>query len=438
VAPAVRPAKGGSRGLLIGLVFGVIIVLLAIGALVVFGLGGGRGTQAPTATEVIAQAATATSEPTQPPTNTPVVQVVTATPEDTPIPAPTEPPPVEPSPLPTEAPPEPTDTPLPEPTQTSPPEPTATPTSPPTNTPVPPTQGPTNTPQPTATPTSPPAPAVSGKIAFSAGGALHIVDAATGQDTAPPLSGIRQPDFRADGREILANGEVGQWTSIVNIDASNGAVVRNQTSFTDDFHPFWAPDGTRFTYDSLHHGLPRYGLMLYTQGLTGGNPQSEVTVSYEGRQIQGHSPVWMHDDYIAFTGCDYWPGGTDGSRCGIYRIPSWGESRPALLRQGGTDMRATDNYGGQLVFMSQEEGNWEVYIMPAGGGNARNLSQSPTSNDGLGTFSPDGNQVAFASNREGGWAVWVVRVDGSGVTKLFNLPGAPTAPWYEDSMSWGP
>jgi hypothetical protein len=424
--------------LVIGLVAGVIIVALVVGALIVFGLGGGGAASAPTPTEAVALVVSATSEPTLALTNTPLIQVVTATPEDTPLPVPTEPPTSEPSPLPTEALPEPSDTPSPEPTQTSSPEPTDTPFPEPTNTPVPPTQGPTNTPQPTAIPTSPPAPAVTGKIAYSVGGALHIVDAATGQDAAPPISGVWQPDFRADGREILANGEVGQWTSIININVINGAVVRNQTAFSDDFHPFWAPDGTRFTYDSLHHGLPRYGLMLYTQGLTDGNPQSEVTVSYEGRQIQGHSPVWMHDDHIAFTGCDYWPGGTDGSKCGMYRIPSWGESRPALLRQGGTDMRATDNYGGQLTFMSQEEGNWEVYVMPAGGGNPRNLSQSPSSNDGLGTFSPDGKMVAFASNRGGGWAVWVVGVNGSGLTKLFNLPGPPTSPWYEDSMSWGP
>jgi Tol biopolymer transport system component len=46
--------------------------------------------------------------------------------------------------------------------------------------------------------------------------------------------------------------------------------------------------------------------------------------------------------------------------------------------------------------------------------------------------------VAFASNREGGWAIWVIKTDGSGLTKLVNMPGPPTQPWYEDSMSWGP
>jgi Tol biopolymer transport system component len=109
-----------------------------------------------------------------------------------------------------------------------------------------------------------------------------------------------------------------------------------------------------------------------------------------------------------------------------------------MIHAGSTDMRATDNHGNQLLYMSQESGDWELYVIPVGGGQGRNLSNSPTSNDGLGTFSPDGNQVAFVSNRGGGWAVWVVRTDGSGLGKLFDLPAAPTGTWSEEQISWGP
>jgi hypothetical protein len=177
--------------------------------------------------------------------------------------------------------------------------------------------------------------------------------------------------------------------------------------------------------------------MLYIQGLTNAQPLPEDTLGYESQQIRGTSPVWLHDDWIAFTGCDYWPNGTGGSRCGIYRMPSW-DGRPAMIHAGSTDMRATDNHGSQLLYMSQESGDWELYIIPVGGGEGRNLSDSPTSNDGLGTFSPDGSQVAFVSNRGGGWAVWVVRTDGSGLGKLFDLPAAPTGTWSEEQISWGP
>jgi serine/threonine-protein kinase len=351
----------------------------------------------------------------------------------------------------------PTPTPTPTPTHTTTPTPTPTPTHTTTLTPTPtptPTHMPTPTPTPTLTPTpthtftpiprptdklepvpsDTPPPTITGKIAFSSGETLYIVDAATGWSVVAHIPGMRQPDFRADGLEILADG-LYDPASVVNIDASRGAIIREQTEFTDDFHSFWSPDGSRFVYDSLHHGLGNY-TMLYIQGLTDREPLDEVTIGYRGQQIRGHSPVWMQDDWIAFTGCDYWPTGSGGSNCGIYRLPSWGD-RPFLIHPGSTNMRATDNHGSQLVFMSQEEGNWEVYVMPNQGGTARNLSDSPSSQDGLGTFSPDGKMVAFASNRDG-WAIWVVDVDGSGLTQLFDLPSAPTSPWELDSISWGP
>jgi TolB protein len=88
--------------------------------------------------------------------------------------------------------------------------------------------------------------------------------------------------------------------------------------------------------------------------------------------------------------------------------------------------------------MSLESGNWEVYVIPNTGGTSRNLSNGPSSQDGLATFSPDGKQVAFVSDRGGAWAVWVVGLDGTGLSKLFNLPAPPTLEWTEEHISWGP
>lgn len=449
VAPAPQPAdvtmvaevpreRRRSRGLILGLVIAGILVVAAVAAVLAWNGGMGRATPAATASAAVAQAAAETTLPAA--TDTPLVVVVTNTPEPTPeatdTVAPSDTPTLEPSATPT---PEPTQTPIPSVTPTEPPTPEPTDPPPPTNTsPPPPTTGPTNTPQPTSTPTTPPTaapPPITGKIAYSAGGQLHIVEAATGNDVVAPIANLRQPDLRNDGAQVLADG-TGSPASVVNVDARSGSIIREQTAFTDDFHPSWSPDGTRFTFDSLHHGLGDY-TMLYTQDLTGGKPSEPVTLGYSGQQIRGHSPVWMQDDWIAFTGCDYWPDSTGGSKCGIYRMPSWG-GKPAMVHPGSLTMRATDNYGNLLLYMSQESGDWEVYVIPNQGGQGRSLTDGAGSHDGLGTFSPDGKMVAFVSNRGGSWAVWAVRTDGSGLTKLFNLPGTLTGDWTDEKISWGP
>jgi serine/threonine-protein kinase len=422
-ATMAKPQPAGRRlpgRLVFGLAAAAVVVALGLAGLLVFGLGGGDATPTPQPT-LAAVAASDTVEPLS--TNTPVVVVVTSTPEDTPVPTDTS--------LPTDTPP-PTDTPVPSDTPTSEAMPTEVP---PTDTPPPtvaPTRGPTATPRPSDTPTSPPPPPVSGHIAYSAGGALHVADVATGRDTIAPIVNMRQPDLRSDGMLILADGFQGDKTSLWTINANTGAFVREQSPFTDDFRPFWSPDGTRFVYDSLHQG--RGNSTLYQNQLDSNQDQ---LMMYNDQAIIGTSPVWMHDDWIAFTGCDYWPGGSGGAKCGIYRMPSWG-GRPQLIHPGDLTQRATDNYSSNLLFMSREGGDWEVYVMGVQGGAATNLSNSPSSHDGLGTFSPDGKMVAFLSNRGGGWAVWAVKLDGTGATKLFDLPAAPTGTWTEEHISWGP
>ena len=441
--PAVPPASATSAartrpmGLLIGLAVAVVVVAAGLVALLVFGLGGGEAT--PTAVAGQLPGETQTLQPT----GVVTVLVVTNTPSQSARPSATEP--------------EPTDTALPEPTAAKTQEPTATlppteePTQAPTRTsepsatPVPsnpptiavsPTTAPTKAPEPTDTPAPAPAPAISGKITFSAGGLLHVVDAATGQDLFAPIPDMRQPDMRADGELVIAKGYQGARTSLWTIDARTGAFIREQSTFTNDYHPFWAPDASRYTYDSLH--LNGRDLIIFVAPLDNRDAGAHDFLFYGTQPILGASPVWMHDDFIAFTGCDYWPEGGGGATCGIWRVASWNEEKPSLIHSGGLMMRATDNHGPDLLFMSLESGNWEVYVIPNRGGNMRNLSNSPSSHDGLATFSPDGKWVAFVSNRSGAWAVWVIKLDGTGLSKLFDLPAPPTIDWADEHVSWGP
>jgi TolB protein len=162
-------------------------------------------------------------------------------------------------------------------------------------------------------------------------------------------------------------------------------------------------------------------------------------------EIQGTNPVWTSNDMIAFKGCNTWA----GSRlCGIYVVPSAstkGFSNGFIPRQLTRDSGdiPSDTKGNLIAFTSRRDGNWEAYVTDLNGDGVMNLSNSPDSNDGLPTISPDGNWVAFVSDRDGQWAIWVTPLVGGSVEKLFDLPAdVPWSDgdraWTNERISWGP
>jgi len=55
---------------------------------------------------------------------------------------------------------------------------------------------------------------------------------------------------------------------------------------------------------------------------------------------------------------------------------------------------------GLIAFYSERDGNAEIYIMDANGGNQRRLTSDPAS-DLYPALSPDGRGIAFVSQRNG-------------------------------------
>jgi hypothetical protein len=163
-------------------------------------------------------------------------------------------------------------------------------------------------------------------------------------------------------------------------------------------------------------------------------------------EIWGYHPVWTASDMIAYRGCNSWS--RKPTSCGIYIVSSTstrGFSDGFIPRQltHSTEDIPSDTKGNLIAFTSHQEGNWEAYLMGLDGAGVKNLSNSPNSNDGLPTISPDGNWVAFVSDRSGRWAVWVVPVAGGSAHKLFDLPsdnpwGDGDRAWTNERISWGP
>ena len=79
-----------------------------------------------------------------------------------------------------------------------------------------------------------------------------------------------------------------------------------------------------------------------------------------------------------------------------------------------TATRVASDLPGRLAFASNRDGNWEIYVMPAGQpAAARRLTDHPA-DDLYPTWSPDGTQIALTSRRDGNAEIYILRLaDGS-------------------------
>jgi Tol biopolymer transport system component/polyisoprenoid-binding protein YceI len=91
----------------------------------------------------------------------------------------------------------------------------------------------------------------------------------------------------------------------------------------------------------------------------------------------------------------------------------------------------------RIAFISQRDGNDEIYVMNADGSGQTRLSNDPAF-DSAPTWSPDGKKIAFVSSQsmfEGKSDIYVVNADGSELTNLTkDAPGGGQSPtWSPDS-----
>ena len=87
--------------------------------------------------------------------------------------------------------------------------------------------------------------------------------------------------------------------------------------------------------------------------------------------------------------------------------------------------------GNRIAFVSNRDGNFEIYVMDADGSNQTRLTNDPGW-DTMPAWSPDGSRLAFGSDRDGNAEIYVMDADGSNQRNLTNNPA------WDGDPAWSP
>lgn len=360
-----------------------------------------------------------------------------------------------------------------------PPSPTVTPTLEPSSTPTPSldtptltvaaagntslasdrlTQPHTATPPPTATPrsapTATPAPAspppLSGRIAFPLDDGLGhydiwMVELPRGEPFLV-LRGARQPNFSAAGQLLVNNENSPYGENLGRLDASNtwlGLV----SDAPEDRLPFWNPEGDRYVFVNprllTDPNTQEYLNFLFIpcsvlRPLEENSDKCRDTGGMS-KLVPGDYPVWTADYRIAYLNNQQGNQGVYLVNAGATPREPAGDADPQRLL-AANDARPSDSQGNQLFFTAASLAqNWEAHAINLDGTGLLNLSNSPESQDGLPTVSPEGAWIAFVSDRDSHWGIWVVPSSGGGTAKeVVNLSKLNTnpSPWGKDDRDW--
>ena len=148
---------------------------------------------------------------------------------------------------------------------------------------------------------------------------------------------------------------------------------------------------------------------VYMSDYDGAN-QRRITV---GRQLNV-SPTWSPDARaIAYT--SWRTGFPDIFISRIYEGTMSNPAKGTPNAHNSLPMFSPD--GTRLAFMSNRDGNNEIYIINADGTGLRRLTNHPAI-DATPTWSPTGTQIAFTSDRGGTPSIYIVGIDGLGLRRV--------------------
>ena len=253
---------------------------------------------------------------------------------------------------------------------------------------------------------------------------IYAVPAAGGQPVMVANNAM-QPALSPDGATLAFFSQQADKLGVGGYDLNSGRRLRF-SAFIEDSQPRWNPAGDRLVFASNRQGDRRW--RIYTTPAT--DKERPANMVYDELTL-GKDPDWHpNGGEIVFKGCD-----DAGQNCGLYLIDADGGNRRSLTNEASDSLPRWLPDGSGVVFMSEgRNGNWDLYRVNAADGTVTQLTND-TAPDGLPAVSPDGTQVAFISKRGGAWGLWVMPAAGGAATQVTAIEGE-LPDWLVQAVDW--
>jgi TolB protein len=230
------------------------------------------------------------------------------------------------------------------------------------------------------------------------------------------------PSWSPDGTRLTFDGNGCCNRQIYVVNADGTGLINLTQDGADNIDPDWSPDGTKIAYSNTS---------LWVIAADGSSRQSLI-----GGTAGAGSPKWSPDGtklaYAAVVNgaSQIFVVNADGS--GVRQLtsdPANPSMHPSWSPDGSTIIVDRCVNGGSPAPWCPTQ--TDIFAMNADGTNARNLTNTPSSNEAYARFTPDGAKVGFHSDRDGHLQVYLMDADGANQLNLSSNAWREVSPAFK-------